>query len=69
MTQKTVRTRKTHTCEYCKDVIKKGEIAKTRSTPQDGYWITDYFHNDCPMIATECAENPFMKRGKRGGKD
>jgi len=53
---KIVKTRKVHTCDYCRKDIPKGTEAQVekrlwrRTSGQGSYWETYYFHKTCPRI-------------------
>jgi hypothetical protein len=77
LTNKTVTCRKSHLCEWCGEVIEKGDQAQYRSGVHEGDFFSGHQHIECYEAMTNSDYDDFdyggfdpmcQKRGKTMGE-
>ena len=70
LTNKVVKCRKVHQCDWCAERIQKDEKAHYRTGVQEGVFFTSYQHFECydAMMRSEMDEDGYMTLGQLRGK-
>lgn len=71
LTDKEVKCRKSHPCDWCPEGIPRGQVARYRSGVFDGRMISDYMHLECyraMLLSIFGTDNTYMPHEQQRGK-